>query len=263
MTSEELLHISHQDSETHQNIVANLIESWSKGVNDLVLLSEDGEAIETQKHFLSVFSPVIRDVLESCPPADNYTISIPASKLSMSVLMEVLLKGRVEAKSKDVLTGAKEAAISLGIDIENMVVENREEIDVKKKQMKVRSRKKKEKKKQNLGEEAGDSSQDENGVEKETTSSDENEDGNDLFCKECGKSFNNKSGLKQHKVVHMKEKPFKCDDCEKTFSQKGNLYTHRLLHTGEKPFKCSVCDKSWAQKGNMKTHMLREHGRSE
>ena len=78
-------------------------------------------------------------------------------------------------------------------------------------------------------------------------------------CTLCGKLFSNKTGVKQHEIVHTGVKPFKCEDCEKSFGQRGALLNHKALHADEKPFKCSFCDKDFTQKGNMKTHMMKVH----
>ena len=56
---------------------------------------------------------------------------------------------------------------------------------------------------------------------------------------QCGKRFNTRPSLRQHKLfVHLKERKFEFDynNCEKKFFNKFNLEIHKRIHSGEKPF---------------------------
>uniref|UniRef100_A0A8C7WRL8 C2H2-type domain-containing protein n=1 Tax=Oryzias sinensis TaxID=183150 RepID=A0A8C7WRL8_9TELE len=75
------------------------------------------------------------------------------------------------------------------------------------------------------------------------------------ICKECDKSFGNKSLFKIHTRIHAEDKEFSCNECEKSFSFISNLKRHMRTHTGEKPFLCKECDSSFSRRSSLKTHM--------
>ena len=76
----------------------------------------------------------------------------------------------------------------------------------------------------------------------------------EIKCKECGKCFKFRSRLKDHQIVHTKEKRFKCDECGKVFGQLKILKKHKYMHTGEKLFVCDICSKSFAHNYYLKLH---------
>jgi KRAB domain-containing zinc finger protein len=48
----------------------------------------------------------------------------------------------------------------------------------------------------------------------------------------CDKTFNYKSSLKKHQLVHSGQRPYACDVCKSTFSKKFDMKTHQLIHSG-------------------------------
>ncbi|VVC33023.1 Zinc finger C2H2-type [Cinara cedri] len=75
-------------------------------------------------------------------------------------------------------------------------------------------------------------------------------------CKVCKKSLTQLISLKQHKLIHTGEKPYKCNECRKSFRDKSGFTKHLKTHTGEKPFKCNVCAISFSQSSSLKVHKL-------
>ncbi|KAF5275296.1 hypothetical protein FQR65_LT16749 [Abscondita terminalis] len=76
----------------------------------------------------------------------------------------------------------------------------------------------------------------------------------DLFCcSKCDFKTHYKGNLRNHKIVHSAEKPFKCNSCD--FTTKYNFYlkAHMSNHLGEHRFSCDKCD----YKSYTKQHLLR------
>ncbi|XP_061681127.1 zinc finger and SCAN domain-containing protein 2-like [Syngnathoides biaculeatus] len=81
-----------------------------------------------------------------------------------------------------------------------------------------------------------------------------------FICSDCGKTFVNKSVLKNHMVTHTGEKRFACSVCNKRFSLKHHVNRHMRIHTGEHPFSCSVCGKGFRDKFGLRSHMSKHTG---
>lgn len=78
-----------------------------------------------------------------------------------------------------------------------------------------------------------------------------------LLCKECSKTFQYKSKLDRHLLVHTKLKKYVCKFCNAGFTLSYNLEVHMRIHTGSRPYKCNHegCGKSFTQSNNLTVHL--------
>ena len=78
-----------------------------------------------------------------------------------------------------------------------------------------------------------------------------------LLCKECFKTFQYKSKLDRHLLVHTQIKKHVCKFCNAAFTLLYNLEVHMRIHTGSKPYKCHYegCGKSFTQSNNLTVHL--------
>lgn len=60
-----------------------------------------------------------------------------------------------------------------------------------------------------------------------------NDQGNVVLCKFCGKSFPDVSSLITHLPVHTGDRPFKCEFCGKAFKLRHHMKDHCRVHTGK------------------------------
>ena len=83
-------------------------------------------------------------------------------------------------------------------------------------------------------------------------------------CSKCTKSFRNKAGLSNHKIIHNGLKPHKCKfaNCSKAFARSCDLTRHTRLHTGDKPFKCTMgdCKKAFTRSVQLRLHVMDHTG---
>ena len=87
------------------------------------------------------------------------------------------------------------------------------------------------------------------------------------MCPQCNKSFNIKSNLKTHILIHTGKKPHKCTLCDFAANRVHHLKMHILKHTGENPHHCVQCEFTaffgilwhfgiFAKKSNMKSNPI-------
>ena len=73
-------------------------------------------------------------------------------------------------------------------------------------------------------------------------------------CDICGKKFQGKYTVANHKLTHSDERLFSCDTCEKSFKSPGNLRNHEFTHKGERSIKCEICGKECRSKAFFEKH---------
>ncbi|XP_036414887.1 zinc finger protein 394-like [Colossoma macropomum] len=78
-------------------------------------------------------------------------------------------------------------------------------------------------------------------------------------CDLCGKSYSYAQVLENHRRTHTGERPYNCRFCGRCFKQRGHLNDHERIHTGERPFSCSVCGKRFIQSSQVKKHVRNHH----
>ena len=73
-------------------------------------------------------------------------------------------------------------------------------------------------------------------------------------CGFCGARFKKKTYLRNHELIHNKERPFKCTLCDSAFVLESRLRTHLLGVHGVKSFRCERCHKAFAKKKDLTAH---------
>jgi len=83
-----------------------------------------------------------------------------------------------------------------------------------------------------------------------------------LECKECKYKTTYRSTMTRHMNMHKYhrgelKKEFVCKECGNDFISAQNLKVHMLLHAEKKPYKCHTCGEEYTQKNNLRLHSLK------
>jgi hypothetical protein len=82
--------------------------------------------------------------------------------------------------------------------------------------------------------------------------------GNRFVC-HCGKAFQSKTSLLNHKLTHGKVNQLKCQECGKIFTDTGNKSRHIKAVHKKITHKCSKCEKSFSYMTSLKHHEKMKH----
>jgi KRAB domain-containing zinc finger protein len=73
-------------------------------------------------------------------------------------------------------------------------------------------------------------------------------------CDICGHTSVNESQMKNHKITHSDERPFKCLLCPAVFKLDYSLQSHQKMHR-EKQYECDLCYKKFRDYHSIRLHM--------
>ena len=239
------------DFELHKDFVQNNIRNFGSDDPDVILISEDGREVTTNKIFLSLFTPMFNNLCSE-PRHQTANINVPFPYETLTLLLQFLTTGYVSSQEEDQLNRLMELMNCLNINTEDMKINQifprgKPTIQAKKKESKKKS---KGMVMVSIKEEASDDISEDHLGEEE----------NSMECKICKKRFKNRSGLEQHRVTHTKEKSYECTECGKKFGTPGILYNHGFVHNP--PHHCQICASKFAQKAGLQNHMKKSHGSS-
>ncbi|XP_063223883.1 zinc finger protein 26-like isoform X3 [Bacillus rossius redtenbacheri] len=79
-------------------------------------------------------------------------------------------------------------------------------------------------------------------------------------CSFCGRRFARYCRLRQHLIIHSRERNFKCDKCGAAFKVNSTLQSHLLTHSMDKPFKCDKCPSTQCTQSALLRHKQNRHG---
>lgn len=79
-------------------------------------------------------------------------------------------------------------------------------------------------------------------------------------CNFCSKDFTMKSLVAGHIFMkHINNIRFKCSICDRTFENRNGLRNHQVSHLKTKDFQCKICGKKFASKRYMICHQKKVH----
>ena len=117
--------------EEHEELLSGVMAGWSRQEHDVHLVSQEGHKVFSHKVILAFYSSVLREVLAEPIHAltnNPVTIFLPASVSTISSLIQILVKGKLDRNQTDdisVTEEIKEVSKAMGIDLKNCLVEGR------------------------------------------------------------------------------------------------------------------------------------------
>lgn len=84
--------------------------------------------------------------------------------------------------------------------------------------------------------------------------------GSFVKCAVC-QTFQRKSYLATHMLVHSSGRPFECKICSATFPRKYSLERHEKRHTNIRDYECNKCHKTFVHNDDLRKHLRRHSGK--
>merc|ERR1719342_1916593 len=186
------------ESSDHIKLVQKTFEQWSKSSPNMFFISSDGHKIFTQSIIISFFSPMIKESIESMNQDIGITVCAPSSQISS--MLKILTKGIAVARDKDELEQISELVQSIGIDFKNWQIGSRRQ------HQNIKISDSSGKKQKGKVTKVFSSNKNNNTLNKKRLNlpshDEEKTSGSKHFCNDCGRSFQQKSKLTRHEVLH-------------------------------------------------------------
>eukprot|EP00092_Neocalanus_flemingeri_P007543 GFUD01008141.1.p1 GENE.GFUD01008141.1~~GFUD01008141.1.p1 ORF type:complete len:306 (-),score=94.59 GFUD01008141.1:146-1063(-) len=268
--SGQLYHIETIEAD-HTAMLISTVLAWTGKEADMYLVSEDGCKIYTHRIFLSLYSKLVSNILKSFP-TDIVGISVPASSVSLAMLLKVLTTGAVIALEEMDLKEVGLAAEVLGVDLKNLNIGfqkkglNRKTSQVRKKKNAMEIMSKIE---PSYDDDTNCTMEESESIEfviDGTAEAEYPEDGINLLevslsevidspVKKKIKRMSTKSTVNDEDFNVSGEQ---CKVCRKRFPSKANLDKHmNILHSKEKTiYKCEICEKICPSSSRLSSHKL-------
>ena len=109
------------DYELHKDFVQNNIRNLGSDDPDVILISEDGREVTTNKIFLSLFTPIFNNIC-SDPRQKTANINVPFPYETLTLLLQFLITGYVDSQD--------EHQLNLMVEMMNCLKINTEEINI-------------------------------------------------------------------------------------------------------------------------------------
>ena len=112
------------EREEHELLLGGVIAGWSRQEHDVHLVSNEGHKVFSHKVILSLYSSVLREILNDPMMAlsnNTATIFLPASVSTISSLIKILVQGKLNSNETNGLVSEeiKDVARAVGIDLSN------------------------------------------------------------------------------------------------------------------------------------------------
>jgi len=276
--------------------MSNIISKFSdyfteKRFPDVTLVSDDGIPFQAHKFVLSIFSPVLKNLLSSNPHSHPLIYLSGVKSEELSSILQFIYHGKVSINPK-MLKKIAQAAEDLKIkQLIGITLANKIKPDDDKKETSANCEDKGDKENENDRRKFSSDSSDDNETDDDIftwynvkdepefdnggegfeslgeeiinlniLSSDEQGGCNLIYnCKQCGTEYKSRSGLYYHISSHHVDSSYSCQNCKFVTTEKGNLKRHQqAVHEGKK-YSCDKCEYQATSQGSLKRHRQAKH----